>query len=246
MQFMDHVYDDKVKVPTGTRKVFIVGYGPPASGKSRIITSLNNSALPEELKHVTDRNTIKMDVDKVFQGETSPLYFGKEKKLVEQDTRLSSDVPTRNARMYSTYRHIADQLNDAVYWKSLALGYNIYFETTGWSVKWLNKFIDNSHEAGYTCVVCYPYVDTPNLVKRVLARSSQIGRSTDDIQDSVSRSQNNLKKIALDSENFGDRVIVFDNRASSSDPAHCQMPILYCGNANDKELQQRLARGWHN
>ena len=246
MSFMDSVYTNKVP----TRKVFIVGYGPPASGKSNIITSLNHPALPQ-LKdlHVTHNNTIEMDVDKVFQGKHSPLYFGKLKKRVENDTQLKIPPNVRNARLYSTYRHIADQLNDAVYWKSLALGYNIYFETTGWSVEWLNTFIHNSHRAGYTCVVCYPYVSTPELVKRIKAReTTQIGRSVDEIQESVSRAQENLQNIALDTE-FGDRLVVFDNRTTVANgkqnktpPIPYQMPILYCGNVNDKSLQSFLEK----
>ena len=235
MQFMRFIYDNKVP----TRKVFVVGYGPPASGKSRIITSLNSVQFKD--LHVTHSNTIEMNVDDVFQSKTSPLYYGDIKHRLNRTNRLTISDDVRNARLYSTYRHMADQLNDAVYWKSLALGYNIYFETTGWSVDWVNQFIHTSHRAGYTCVVCYPYVDTPALIERILARSNtQIGRSIKHIQESVQRAQSNVKALAIDPE-FGDRFIVFDNR-QKEDTLQRQMPILYCGDTKGFSIRKVTKR----
>jgi hypothetical protein len=92
-------------------------------------------------------------------------------------------------------------------------------------------------------------VSTPELVKRIKAReTTQIGRSVDEIQESVSRAQENLQNIALDTE-FGDRLVVFDNRTTVANgkqnktpPIPYQMPILYCGNVNDKSLQSFLEK----
>ena len=237
--FLEKVYQNKVP----TRKIFIVGYGPPASGKSGIVHTLQHDKAFTDL-HVTEENTVSMNVDAVFQNKESPLYYGTQLHKLHASRVLKDNPNKRDQRLYSTYRHIADQLNDLLFWKSLALGYNIYFETTGWSVEWVNTFIHYAHRAGYSCVVCYPFVTTVELLKRIHARKEQVGRDDKYVHESVKRAQTNIAKLELNTES-GDSLVVLDNRASNVKQqnkihrAHT-MPVLYRGKHRAFSIKKHL------
>ena len=126
LEVHEHVVEGKV-APEG-QPWFIIGYGPPASGKAGIVAALERlSAFG-----ITPRNTVATEVDGLFQNR---LSVGR--RFSEQQARLSTLARTDQerelaaGRLYTAYRFVADQISDAVLWKAAARRMNVYYETTG-------------------------------------------------------------------------------------------------------------------
>ena len=107
---------------------FIIGYGPPASGKAGIVAALERlSAFG-----VTPRNTVATEVDGLFQNAMSVgRRFSAQQERLSVLARTTQEREQTAGRLYTAYRFVADQISDAVLWKAAARRMNIYYETTG-------------------------------------------------------------------------------------------------------------------
>ena len=126
LEVHEHVVDGKV-APEG-QPWFIIGYGPPASGKGGIVAALERlSAFG-----VTPRNTVAAEVDGLFQNRLSVgRRFSAQQERLSADARTDQEREQAAGRLYTAYRFVADQISDAVLWKAAARRMNVYYETTG-------------------------------------------------------------------------------------------------------------------
>ena len=112
-----HAHIINGKEPAKAQPWFIIGYGPPASGKAGIIATL------ERLRTfgVTARSTVATEVDGLFQNE---LSVGRRFAAQQAELAALAQTPKERelaaGRLYSTYRFVADQVSDAVLWKAAA------------------------------------------------------------------------------------------------------------------------------
>ena len=126
LEVHEHVVDGKV-APEG-QPWFIIGYGPPASGKGGIVAALERlSAFG-----VTPRNTVAAEVDGLFQNRLSVgRRFSAQQERLSAAARTDQEREQAAGRLYTAYRFVADQISDAVLWKAAARRMNVYYETTG-------------------------------------------------------------------------------------------------------------------
>ena len=132
LEVHDHVVEGKV-APEG-QPWFIIGYGPPASGKAGIVAALERlSAFG-----VTPRNTVATEVDGLFQNRLSVgRRFSLQQERLSALARTDQEREQAAGRLYTAYRFVADQISDAVLWKAAARRMNVYYETTGVSPRLL-------------------------------------------------------------------------------------------------------------
>ena len=121
-----HMVEGKVS-PEG-QPWFIIGYGPPASGKAGIVMALERlSAFG-----VTPRNTVATEVDGLFQnGLRVGRRFSSQQAQLSALARTTQEREQAAGRLYTAYRYVADQISDAALWKATAKRMNVYYETTG-------------------------------------------------------------------------------------------------------------------
>ena len=126
LEVQEHVVEGKV-APEG-QPWFIIGYGPPASGKAGIVAALERlSAFG-----VTPRNTVATEVDGLFQNRLSVgRRFSAQQERLSALARTDQEREQAAGRLYTAYRFVADQISDAVLWKAAARRMNVYYETTG-------------------------------------------------------------------------------------------------------------------
>ena len=150
-----------------TKRYFIIKYGPPASGKSRIEESIKNRL------HIT--RYIDVNVDQYI------LYLN------------SGKVP--NQEKYWKLRDKGNALSDIVLYKALENSENIMWETTGNTINWsLDVTIPIVRAYGYVVVIVYPVAELETLVLRCKARAQ--AANCDKINEIKQNSDNNFKKLA--------------------------------------------------
>jgi len=188
---------------------FIIGYGPPASGKAGIVAALERlSAFG-----VTPRNTVATEVDGLFQNAMSVgRRFSAQQERLSVLARTTQEREQTAGRLYTAYRFVADQISDAVLWKAAARRMNIYYETTGWSVAWTNHMIEQMRGLGYRTVVVYPATRTAALLRRLRERAEQSGRvpkPDEGVLQTVEAAVANLEELTL--RPAEDALLVLDN-----------------------------------
>lgn len=170
---------------------FIVAYGPPASGKSRILPVLEKELATEV--GALDPHTVSVNVDDVFQGgEVGRLYKQYRVKLVEQSPTDKRTLYTQ--RLYALLRWSADQIADAILNQALAGRFNVLWETTGAST-WPRHELGRLGSYGLDTLVVYPLVATDQLVERAARRAveeGQEGAPPEQIRSAVVAAQANL------------------------------------------------------
>lgn len=208
------------KVPTSRtdRPLFIIAYGPPASGKSDIVNVLQNnmhhmlnSQMFGALRH---NNTIDVNVDKIFQEGTLGTNYAEARKKLKS--------PLSRQRLYLYYRWIADQISDTVLNLALLNRYNITWETTGEAIRWTRHEVERIRKLGYTIVLVYPMVSSETIVERLEKRAKNEGQEPAPkgvMANKINSALENLKAFLLDKTSCMDGIItdVFSGRKCGPD-----------------------------
>jgi len=213
LEVHQHIVEGKV-APEG-QPWFIIGYGPPASGKAGIVTALERlSAFG-----VTPRNTIVTEVDGLFQNT---LRVGRRFRAQQAQLSMLSEATQEReqaaGRLYTAYRFVADQISDAVLWKATAKRMNVYYETTGWSIGWTNHMIEQMRGLGYRTVVVYPATRTATLLRRLHDRAEKSGRIPkpyEGVLQTVEAAVANLEQLRL--RPAADALLVLDNNGQQAE-----------------------------
>lgn len=185
--------------------VFVIKYGPPASGKGSCLDKFNSEA--EKIGDFTTSNFVDINVDDIVT------------KLDVDKTILA------DPNNYWNFRKDANQIADAAMAKSFQNKLNIMFETTGNNLdeNWLmNDLINPAKKNNYKILVVYPLVPSDVLVERSAKRAESIGRSPE--EEAIRTSARNASKNILKLIRVVDRVIIYDNRSL---PA-CDYKIIEC------------------
>lgn len=192
------------KTPVQT-PVFVIKYGPPASGKGSCLDKFNTEA--EKMGDFTPSNFVDINVDDVV------------KKLDVDNTVMV------NPDNYWNFRKDANKIADMAMEKSFQNKLNIMFETTGNNLDetWLMEaLISPAKKNNYKILVVYPLVPVNDLIVRSAKRAELIGRSPEEeaIRSSAKNAANNILKLVR----LVDKVIIYDNRSL---PA-CEYKIIEC------------------
>ena len=192
-------FEKKKSVDSNTTPVFIISYGPPASGKSSVLKVLERSVD----KDINEKNTVEVNVDQVFQGYSKDDIVGKNfkkyRKLIEDNEIYKiGEKKIYKQRLYTYYRWVADQISDGILNQALAGRHNVIWETTGQSVYWTQRELNRIRSYGYQTIVVYPLVKSQELLVRAKKRAleeQQEPASDEVILSGVKEAQKNLISI---------------------------------------------------
>ena len=204
-------YQGKDETKKPSQPYFIIGFGPPASGKSSILDTLNR--LRKKLK-INKNNTIVVDVDKIFQ---STKQWEKQKKEIESIFKNSVDKHEAIQKLYTTYRFFSDQIADQISFRAAAERWNIYWETTGWSLGTSKSYVKMFHNMNYKVICVYPFVFQDMILERLRKRAIEEGqppKGEDGVKDNIGRALDNLMKLK---ESGIDEIIFVDNTGKKGD-----------------------------
>lgn len=195
----------KGKKSKSNQPTLIVGYGPPASGKGSIIKVL--SRLRPDL-NIREKNTVNGGlVDKIIQ-DTKQWKTTKAK--LEKLCRTEEEKESNFQKLYSTYRHFADQISDQILYKAAAERWNIYWETTGWSNGYVIDVSKMLKKMGYRTICVYPYVFEKDILKRARQRAIDEGQTPkpdEGIKTVIGKSLENVLKL----KEYMDEIIFVNN-----------------------------------
>lgn len=206
------------KVPDSSKK-FIIAYGPPASGKSRIIDFVKQEF------GLSENSIVEINVDSIV--ESDPLYQNEIHQCksgfsqYENVEKVPNELFTKCADIYSKYRKPADAISTDLLKLSSQKGLNIIYEMTGRSIDWLlqNDIPELEKSTfSYDIIIVYYAVRLEELVKRAFGRSKKIGRMIhrDILAQIVTSaeanfielvSKHNFQSFIIDNNNFDSRII---------------------------------------
>ncbi len=147
----------QVKNKNVVKPLFIVKYGPPASGKNTVM-----SIVREYYPTLTQDTTVDADLDVIIS------------QLPEFQKQVS---PTHNKQeAYQTWRALGMEVMDDVIRQATLLPCHITFETTGASVDWTIPLLKQMISSGYRIVLMYPLVHVDKLVERAKQRERKTGQ----------------------------------------------------------------------
>ena len=234
------------KTPPDAQPLFVVAYGPPASGKSDIIAALH-TMMPGEFPTLTPHTTIDVNVDSVFQKGPLGDIYGAARSFAK-----AQGGSTHTQRLYRYYRWLGDQVADLVLNEALLQRYNVLWESTGESVAWTQREISRVKQAGYQVLLVFPVVSKPVLMDRLKRRPDQEGALDSEMSDKIQSAKSNLallldKKLCPEwiekrlrgakKQCFPDRVILYDN-----DQTPAERTVLFDSKYPRRNQLQRLAQ----
>lgn len=179
------MYSRKIRtIDVNIERIFVINYGPPASGKSSIKT--NKYILKLLDKRFTDINVDTIVADLFLKSGVS--------------SELTQEV-------YFKLRKDADEESDNMLVNSIIDRHNIVWETTGRDKSWIKYVIDFIKQYGYRILLVIPMVYLLEEQKRCKLRKQAANCSLEYLSDIRTKSYNNFESIAHES----DQTIVFDN-----------------------------------
>jgi predicted ABC-type ATPase len=192
------------KTKTVENPVFLIKYGPPASGKGRCLDNFHKFA---EMYGFDSQNYIDVNVDAFV-----------DKLDIHNEIKQDPEV-------YWKYRPIANKIGDAILSQCFSQRKHVVLEMTGGNVDqhWLNAtLIEPARKEKYTIIVVYPLVPKNILIERSEARAKEIGRRPDPqrIIETAEKAAENIKFM----HTLVDHLIIYDN--SSITP--CDVMIINC------------------
>ncbi len=191
--------------------VFIITYGPPASGKSVIL-----KRLMKDLDIHEDR-IVKVLVDEIV--ESIPEYKKQIKRIVKKHKESIQSAEAQQALQEAYFKHrreSGDLLSDTILYKAMSLKYHIVWETTGNAHEWILKTIQEARTNGYLIFLVYPFVEEEQLIERASKRA----RLETPRQPPVERITANVKNAQRNFEiisKYTDKSILYDNTGKSID-----------------------------
>jgi predicted ABC-type ATPase len=193
---------DKIKDKLPVKPLFIIKYGPPASGKNTVM--LLCSYFPT----LQDESTINADLD----------------YIISEMPEYKEDPGTRQ-EAYQRWKPLGMEIMDDLIRQATLLPCHITFETTGYSIAWTIPLIKQMISVGYRIVLMYPLVQLPKLIERIRIReettgqvaapinSTQVnGNTIPGITEMNQRAIQNLKHLIP----FLDELFLIDNNEESA------------------------------
>jgi len=202
-EYINSLNELQKKKPNNPKCIFL--YGPPASGKSSMLTFLK-----KELE-IDDEITIEQNVDAII----SRIPRAK-RKIEDCKKKLNEDYSRSNIlncrKDYLINRNVGNDLSKKVFDYSIENNYNIISETMGVSLVVINKFlIPKLIEKGYSIYVYYPIVSFDRIKRRLESRGKYEGRTFDhnDVLNFSKLAQKNIKDLIIN-KNIKN-VLLYDN-----------------------------------
>lgn len=202
-QVEESFFEGKIPSPP----IFIITYGPPGSGKTDIVNDICKKF------GITKNRLVNVLVDEVV--EKLPGYLN-EMKAVAADKGLSDDEKQAElTKVYFKYRREnGDYLSENILHRAFVGKYNVVWETTGDSIDWALKTIQDARQEGYMILLVYPYVSEEKLLDRVKkrAQSGSNPRKPDSerVKKNILSAQRNFKKLSK----YVDAAFVYDNNGT--------------------------------
>jgi len=184
-------------------KYLVILYGPPASGKSaarKIACNIIHHYFESNID-VKDINSSFIDtsvddiVEIIEKKDNGENISGKDKliknikdtitnwdtllpeKKIEEIKAHIKIIAEKGWKTYSSYREKANAVSELLYYFSIFLDRNIYFETASGDVKYMRKLISIITYYKYIPIFIYPFVkDVKTLYNRVIKRGIENGR----------------------------------------------------------------------
>jgi hypothetical protein len=187
------------------QKVFVILFGPPASGKGRMVTELG----------LEFPSLVHINVDAIVARMVSQAKA--EAKAVRR-VNTSRPQPTENSqKQYWNLRKLANAENDRSLHSNIEKQANIAFETTGRNVDWLvNTLLPRLQSDGYRIILAVPLVLTREMSKRCASREQEADCSIDYLSGVKRAGFANFAKTAAAAH----EVRVYDNNTGD-------MTLLY-------------------
>lgn len=209
---IDLFFQNKDEKSKPKQPVFIIGYGPPASGKGSIVKVL--SRLRKDL-NISEKNTIDGGlVDKIIQ---TTKQWDASKKYIEKMCKSNEEKQAIKQKLYTTFRFISDQISDQILYKAAANRWNIYWETTGWSNNYPSENIKMFQKMGYKTICIYPYVEQSNILNRARKRAISEGQEpkpNSGIINVIGKALENLMELR---KSKIDEIIFIDNTGEKNE-----------------------------
>ncbi len=152
----DYVYSHvKDKVPV--KPLFIIKYGPPASGKNTCMKLLR-----DHLTGLDQGSTVDADLD----------------VIISQIPGFQKDIQQHMSKQeaYQKWRSLGMEMMDDLIRQATLIPCHITFETTGSSIDWTIPLIKQMISLGYRIVIMYPLVQVEKLIQRANIRQKQTGQ----------------------------------------------------------------------
>lgn len=196
-------------VQPSQRPVFILKYGPPASGKSSCNPKFLEAAA--SLGDVDAKTLVDANVDEVVD---------------DLDVNGLTRQRPFNEVVYAQLRILADKIVDSVVDTAIKTKKNLALEITGKSLdmSWFRKqLVEPMRKNGYKILIVYPLVPLQTLLQRNEERGEKLGRQPADdvIRQSVQAAAFHLGQLLP----VVDAVMVYDNRSTTEKCAH---EIIHC------------------
>ena len=154
-----HYADKYIRDKEPIKPVFVIKYGPPASGKNSLL-----SLLYKYIPSLQDENvTVDADLDRIIADLPG---FQDDLKVAPED-RL---------QIYQKWRSVGMEVMDNMIRRAALIPCNIIFETTGYSVSWTVPLIRQLISQGYHIVLMFPLVQEKELVRRAELREKLTGQ----------------------------------------------------------------------
>jgi predicted ABC-type ATPase len=144
----------KVKHKIPVKPLFIIKYGPPASGKNTVMKLLHNYF--PSLNH---DSTVDADLDVII----SEMPEFKQDKSNRQEA-------------YQRWKPLGMEIMDDLIRQATLIPCNVTFETTGKSIAWTVPLIKQMISIGYRIVLMYPLVQLTQLIARAKQREKATGQ----------------------------------------------------------------------
>lgn len=263
LNYLRGVIDDKARKTK--RKYFVILYGPPASGKTvarKVACNIINMYFDETELSPQDiyKTFVDTGVDEITYNVVSTMennnnrtvqdvliennndILGQEKTVGNARNKIKELVAS-SSKIYRNDR--ADSVSELMYFLSVFLEMNVFFETASGSAKYIDNILSNLRYYGYIPIVIYPFVNDINILyQRSLQRGLKEGRylhcdTKYGIQNNMKLSLENypeLKKI-LELKDIEYAIYMYDANFSSD---IYQQLNNYVFNELDKKTLERI------
>lgn len=211
------------------KKYFVILYGPPASGKS-IARKIACHAIKEQYGEIISPHQIfetfvDTSIDEItydVEVKTDNGYKKVSELLMENYNNFIKDIPEKDklshiknnildisGKSFNIYKsNRPDYVSELLLYFSVFLNRNIFMETAGTDIQYVNKIISSITWYGYKPIVIYPFINDVNILyDRSLSRGIKEGRfvTCNLLSSLIKQCQENyhlIKKTLVDFNNF--------------------------------------------
>jgi len=230
---MKQLFQEKLS----TNPHFYITYGPPASGKTSIMSKVL------ETSGKNKATVVEVNIDDIVRNYEA--YQGKRHGLHETYSSNPDLLKSKYQELYwSCRRAFADEASDTLLDKALLRRHDIVWETNGKSIAWTVKEAARIRKLGYEIILVYPYVERSTLIHRANSRINQESPPASEIIQAADLAQKHLPKLI----NYVDRVYIFDNNGELGHPkllleiSHEYLGTNYCHQDHPRHEKSRYVK----